>query len=284
MSRLGVHVDLLEMADRVLPNEIPDASRAVAAALEQSGVTLHLGAEVAGATRHGTSVSLETRAGKIVADDLLVAAGRHANTEDLNLAAVGVDVDQAGRITVDHYLRTTNSRIYAAGDVCSLQQFTHNADAHARICVQNALFFPSATTSGLVIPHCTYTDPEVAHAGKTRTELEREGKPYEARRVAFGALDRGQTQGDHDAFAEVLTARGRDTILGATIVGRDAGEQIAGVCIALANHIGLGRLAKTVLPYPTRAEYLRRLADDYNRTRLTPTVRRLMGAWLRIRK
>src|SRR5690606_31310175 len=111
------------------------------------------------------------RVEEIGVDELLVAAGRRPSTDELNLAAVGVELDARGRIIVDRYLRTTNSKIYAAGDVCSAIQLTHNADAHARIVVQNALFAPTATTDGLVIPRCTYTDPEVAQIGPTVDEL-----------------------------------------------------------------------------------------------------------------
>ncbi|HEX6999212.1 MAG TPA: FAD-dependent oxidoreductase [Gammaproteobacteria bacterium] len=282
-ARLGVAVELIEGAARLLPRETPEASRLVEAALRRNGVAVHLGVRIDHVARHGGIVTIEAGRLKIAADELLVAAGRRANTEDLNLAAVGVEVDAAGTIVVDHRLRTTNRRIYAAGDVCSVQQFTHNADAHARICVQNALFWPTASAAELVIPHCTYTDPEVAQVGATAAELEERGTPFDVRRVRFGDLDRGKTQGDEDAFAEVLTERGGDRILGATVVGPDAGEQIAPLCIAMTNGIGLARFAKTVLPYPTRAEYLRRLGDDYNRTRLTAGVRRVLGAWLKLR-
>jgi len=186
-----------------------------------------------------------------------------------------------GLIQVNKRLQTTNARVYAAGDVCSRRQFTHNADAHARIVVQNALFAPTASTEKLIVPHCTYTHPEVAHVGQTKSELENSGALFDVYRVEFGDLDRGAAEGDQDGFVEALTAKGRDEILGATILGHDAGEQIASLCVAMANGLGLGALGKTILPYPTRGEYLRRLADSYNRTRLTPLAKRLMAMWFR---
>jgi pyruvate/2-oxoglutarate dehydrogenase complex dihydrolipoamide dehydrogenase (E3) component len=284
-ARLGVDVSLLESASRLLPKESPQASAVVGRVLRDCGVRVELDAPVTGVSRRGqvVAVTLGNARGEILVDELLVAAGRRANTNELNLAAVGVETDSDGRIVVDRYLRTTNQRIYAAGDVCSVLQLTHNADAHARIVVQNALFLPSARADKLIVPRCTYTDPEVAQIGRLATELDDDGTPFDAYRTAFAELDRGKTQNDDDGFVEVLTASGKDDILGATIVGRDAGEQIACLAIAMHHGLGLGALGKAVLPYPTRAEFVRKLADQYNRKRLTPTTQRLIRAWLRSR-
>jgi len=277
-SRFGVDVQLFETADRVLPSEAPEAGEIVGNALATGGVTLHLGAAVTAVSRQGASITLTTGQTEASVDQVLVAAGRRANVEDLNLERLGVEIDQ-GLIKVDKHLRTTHPKIFAAGDVCSRLQFTHNADAHARIVVQNALFVPTATTDKLVVPHCTYTSPEVAQVGPLRTELEASGIPFDSYRVNFGDLDRGRTEGDHEGFVEVLTERGRDRVLGATIVGHDAGEQIGSLCIAMRNDLGLSAIGKAVFPYPTRSEYLRRLADNYNRTRLTPMAKRIMQIW-----
>ncbi|MGI9257595.1 MAG: FAD-dependent oxidoreductase [Gammaproteobacteria bacterium] len=279
-SRLGVDVQLFEMADRVLPLEEEEASKAIESALKQASVTLHLNAAVTKASRNADGVTLHTDGLQIAADEVLVAAGRRANVEDLGLEAAGVAVEN-GLIKVDPRMRTTNKRIFAAGDVCSRAQFTHNADAQARIVVQNALFAPTASTSKLVIPHCTYTKPEVAHVGRGRRDLAADKTDYDVYRVNIGELDRSRTSGDAEGYVEVLTKKGRDDILGATIVAQDAGEQIAGLCLAMAHGIGLAGLGKAILPYPTRAEYLRRLADAYNRTRLTDRTKHLMSRWFR---
>ena len=279
-ARLQVEVHLFEVADRVLGNDAPEAGAAVADALRAAGVTMHLNASIAKVERRGHNVVILANDYETVVDEVLVAAGRRANTDELNLAAVGVNTDAAGQIVVDRFLRSTNPKIFAAGDVCAKLQFTLTADAHARIVVQNALFAPTASTRKLVIPHCTYTQPEVASVGPTRHALETDGQAFDTYRVAFDELDRGKTQDDRIGFVEVLaTPKGK--ILGATIVGMDAGEQIAPLCLAMANGITLGALGKTVLPYPTRAEYLRRLADTFNRRRLTATTKRLFGAWFR---
>ena len=280
-ARLGIDVHVLELADRVLGNESADAAKVVEHALRDCGVKLHLRAQIVKVNRRRTQFVVTTSSEELTGDQLLVAAGRRANTNELNLAAAGVETDATGQVIVDKYLRTSNTRIFAAGDVCAKLQFTHHADAHARIVVQNALFFPTATTRKLVIPRCTYTQPEVAQVGATRAELDAAGHTFDATRVAYDDLDRGKTQGDRHGFAEVLTARRDSKILGATIVGRDAGEQIASVCVAMANGLGVDSFAKTVLPYPTRAEALKRIGDQYNRNRLTPTAQRLFKAWFR---
>ncbi len=280
MARLGVEVHLFEMAGQVLPGAIAAASDAVAAALESDGVRLHLGSKVTRISSQGGRPTVHASGASVTADRLLVAAGRRANVEGLNLAAAGVEL-RNGRIAVDHRLRTTNRRIYAAGDVCSALPFTHNADAQARIVVRNALFAPTVSTRALVVPQCTYTDPEVAQVGKTQAQLAEEGVAFDCYRLKFGELDRACAAGERDGFVELLTARGSDTILGATIVGHDAGEQIAPLCLAMANGLGLGAAGKAVLLYPTRAEYLRRLADQHARSRLTPRAAGLLKLWFR---
>jgi pyruvate/2-oxoglutarate dehydrogenase complex dihydrolipoamide dehydrogenase (E3) component len=280
-ARMHVDVHLLEAAERVLSNDAADASVIVGDALRSSGVTLHLGAKVSKVARRGAQFVVTADGQEIGCDQLLVATGRRANTDELNLVAVNINTDEAGRIIVDDYLRTSNPRVFAAGDVCTKLQFTHHADAHARIVVQNALFYPTATTRKLIIPRCTYTDPEVAQVGRSRAELEQANEAFDAYRIAYDDMDRGRTQNDKRGYVEVLTRHGRGDILGATIVGHDAGEQIASVCVAMANGIGVSGFAKAVLPYPTRAEALRRIADQFNRRRFTPTAQRLFKSWFK---
>ena len=177
-------------------------------------------------------------------------------------------------------LQTSHPHIYAAGDVCSALQFTHAADAQARVVVRNALFPGSARADRLVMPKCTYTRPELAHVGASSRDLDRAGRAFDRYRVEFGELDRGLTDDSADGYAEVLTARGTDRILGATIVGKDAGEQLSPVVLALTLGLGLERLGPLVLPYPTRSEYLRRIIDAHARTRLTPLTARTLRWWL----
>ncbi|NIW23679.1 MAG: FAD-dependent oxidoreductase [Gammaproteobacteria bacterium] len=282
LARLGVSTHLFDVADRVLPNEEADAGTAVSNALIKSGVKLHLGANVSRIQRAGNDTRIAYDDTELSVERVLVAAGRRANTENLQLAAAGVSVGENGLIEVDGRLRTTNSRIFAAGDVCSRLQFTHHADAHARIVIQNALFAPTASTHRLVIPHCTYTDPELASVGQSADALEQAGVRFDRYVARIGELDRGRAAGDEDSYAALLIEPKRGAILGATVVAENAGELIAPVCLAMSNGLRIGDIGKAVYPYPTRSEYLRRLSDDYNRTRLTPTVKRLMQTWLRL--
>lgn len=280
-ARLGAQVDVVEVQSRALPADEPEAATLVVRALERDGVRFHFDARVEAASRGASGKVLTLAGGKrIEADEVLVAAGRRRNLESLALERAGARFDARLGIEVNERLQTSQRSIYAAGDVCSRYQFTHNADAQARIVIRNALFAGRARADKLVVPWCTYTKPEVAHAGATRAELDAAKRAFEAFRVEFGDLDRGRTDDGADGYAEVLVARGTDRILGATIVGKDAGEQLAPLVLMMQNGLGLGALGSVVLPYPTRSEYLRRLADAYNRTRLTPFAARTLRWWL----
>ena len=280
-ARLGTQVELLEVAPQILPQEESEAAQLVAESLARDGVRLRLGARVASASRTAAGKTLLLADGApVVADEVLVAAGRVRNLEGLALERAGVRADASAGVAVNARLQTSHPHIYAAGDVCSALQFTHVADAQARIVVRNALFPGSASAERLVIPWCTYTRPELARVGPSGRELGRTGRAFDRYRVEFGELDRGRTDDAADGYAEVLTARGTDRILGATIVGKDAGEQLAPVVLALTRGLGLKSLESLVLPYPTRSEYLRRIIDAYSRTRLTPLTARTLRWWL----
>jgi pyruvate/2-oxoglutarate dehydrogenase complex dihydrolipoamide dehydrogenase (E3) component len=132
------------------------------------------------------------------------------------------------------------------------------------------------------VTRCVYTHPEVAHVGAEESDLA--DRDYDVYEVDWGDLDRGRATGDTTGFVRVLTEKGGDRILSATLVGSDAGEQIAPLSLLVARGEGLASLDPAVFAYPTRAEYLRRLADTYNRSRLTPLVAKLFRLWLRLRQ
>ncbi len=280
-ARLGTEVQLIEIQPRLLSADDAEPAALVQAALQADGVQLHLGRRVVAATRGaaGCLLSLDDDT-RIEADEVLVAAGRRRNVEGLELERAGVRLDARGGVAVDERLRTSNRHVFAAGDVCSTLQFTHAADAQARIVVRNALFAGRARVDRLIVPWCTYTKPELAQVGATRQQLEAGGQDFDRFRFAFADLDRGRTDGDAEGFAEVRVARGSDRLLGATVVGRDAGELLAPLVVLMNLGKGLGALGTLVLPYPTRSEYLRRLADAWNRTRLTPQTAALLRWWL----
>ncbi|MBK6422360.1 MAG: mercuric reductase [Gemmatimonadetes bacterium] len=283
--RFGAEVTLVDAAPRLLPRDDEDAAALLADQLVSEGIHLVTSARVLGVERVGDwrELSLEHPGGplRLAVDQVLVAAGRRPNLEGLGLDQAGIAATPTG-ITVDDRLRTTNPAVYAVGDVCSRFQFTHSADFQARLVVQNALFFGRARASRLVTPWCSYTSPEVAQVGLTAAEATAQGVAHDVVRVGVEHLDRAVLEDETRGFAKFVLARGSDRILGATIVGADAGDLIGEVTLAMTSGLGLGAIGRTMHPYPTRGEILRKAADAWRRGKLTPTVRRLFSTWFRI--
>lgn len=274
--RLGSEVTVVSLDPRLLPREDEDAAAILAGRFEQEGIVLRLGAKLTRVERReGAKRVVFERDGReeeAVGDELLVAAGRAPNVEGLGLERAGVASGRAG-IEVDDRLRTSNRRIYAAGDVCSAFKFTHAADAMARIVIQNALFFGRKKASALVIPWCTYTDPEIAHVGLYEREARERGIDLTTITVPLAEIDRAVLDGDADGFARVHAERRSGRIVGATLVAGHAGELIGEMALAITAGVTLGALAGVIHPYPTQAEVWKRAGDAWNRTRLTPRVR-----------
>ena len=207
--------------------------------------------------------------------------GRAPNVEGLGLETAGIVYDPRTGVAVNDLLRTSNPRVYAAGDICFPYKFTHTADALARIVIANALFKGRQKTSSLVVPWCTYTDPEVAHVGMYEKDARDKGIEVTTLTVLLSDVDRALLDGETDGFARVHLKKGSDKILGATIVARHAGEMINELSLAMTAGLGLSAIGRTIHPYPTQAEAIKRLADAYNRTRLTPFIKKLFTAWLK---
>ena len=278
-GRLGTAVTLIGREAQVLPNEDADAAAIVARRLTADGVTLRLGATVTRISKSRGGIEIEGSAGLQVCDQLLVATGRTPNIEELDLAAAGVAFDTHG-VVVDDRLRTANRRVFAAGDVCSRFKFTHAADALARIVIQNALFFGRKRASALVIPWCTYTDPEVAHVGVYEDEARRAGRRVETITIPLADVDRAVVDEERDGFVRVHHERGR--LLGCTVVASRAGEMIGVATHALTQGDSLAQLGATIQPYPTLTNAFRAAGDAYGRTRLTPPRRRLLQRYFRL--
>ena len=284
-ARFGSEVHLLEALDRILSREDRDAAERVAEALMRDGVRIACGRNIIRVERHGADKLLqldcEGERSEVRVDEILVGVGRVPNVEGLNLEAAGVECDAASGVTVDDRLRTTNRRIFAAGDVCSPYKFTHNSDFQARIVVQNALFFGRAKASALTIPWVTYTDPELAHVGLYEHEARKRGIAVKTFVQEFGEVDRAILDGETEGFVRIHVREGSDEIVGATIVAANAGEMISEVTLAMVGRLGLATIARAIHPYPTRSEAIRKIGDAYNRTRLTPRVRSLFERWFR---
>lgn len=284
-ARLGVAVTIFEMGAQLLEREDPDAAAIVQDALLRDGVTLVLGCKLRSVAREGGAkvvhYEASNGAGSVAVDEILIAAGRAPNVEDIGLDAAGVQV-QAGRgIVVDDRMRTANPRIFAVGDCCMEWKFTHAADAAAKIAVQNALFFGRKKLSALVVPWCTYTDPELAHVGLSERDAIARNVAITTFTEAFAHNDRAVCESETEGFVRVHVKRGSDQIVGATVVGAHAGEIVNLFATAMTHRIGLGGLAGTIMPYPTRSMAVKSVANQYMRTRLTPTVKTIFERVLR---
>jgi pyruvate/2-oxoglutarate dehydrogenase complex dihydrolipoamide dehydrogenase (E3) component len=284
--RLGCEVVVLEVAPRILIREDPDAAALIQGVLEREGLDLRLGAKLRRVSRgpEGKWIDFERegRMERICVDEILIGAGRAPNVQGLGLDSVNVAWDPQAGVHVDDTLRTSNPRIFAAGDVCLPTKFTHAADASAKLVVRNALFpFGRQKLSSLVIPWCTYTDPEVAHVGVYAHEAKQRGEEVDTYHVPLERVNRALIDGDEEGFVRIHAKRGTDRIVGGTIVARHAGEMISELTLAIAAKAGLGALGGVIHPYPTQAEGIKAAANAYLRTRLTPTAKRVLGAWLR---
>jgi len=277
-------VFLVESSDGILPREDPEAAAIVKESLLRDGVHLLCCGRDTKVRQDGEQIRLylesQGRSYDEPVDKLLVAVGRAPNVDSLNLEAAGVVYDRVTGIEVDDKLRTANSRIFAAGDVCSHYKFTHAADFMARIVIRNALFKGRAKVSALTIPWCTYTSPEIAHVGLYPDEAEEKGIAIDTYTQGLDQVDRAILDGETEGFVRVHVKKGTDQILGATIVAADAGDMISELTLAMTHGLGLKKIADTIHPYPTRADAIRKVGDLYNRSRLTPFVKSLFQKWL----
>jgi pyruvate/2-oxoglutarate dehydrogenase complex dihydrolipoamide dehydrogenase (E3) component len=283
-ARFGSEVWLVEGKSHILPREDRDAAARVEKALVRDGVRIVRDVTIQGVRRDGAEKVLTLTGGAadgLRVDEILVAAGRAPNVEGLDLERAGVQYDSRAGVRVDDRLRTTNPRVFAAGDICSAYKFTHNSDFQARIAIQNALFLGRARASALIVPWCTYTDPEIAHVGLSERDARERGIAIDTFVQELDDVDRAVLDGEAEGFVKIHVRRGKDTIMGATIVARHAGEMLPELTLAMTRGVGLGAIARVIHPYPTQAEAIRKLGDAYNRTRLTPLVKAVFERWLR---
>jgi pyruvate/2-oxoglutarate dehydrogenase complex dihydrolipoamide dehydrogenase (E3) component len=279
-ARLGSRVTLVDREKRILPREDADAAAIVARSLARDGVSFVGGVTVTGVRSREEEKVLsfstsELRSSETVVDEVLVATGRKPNIDRLDLERAGIAYD-GDRLRLDDRLRTSNRRVFACGDVTGTDQLTHAADAAARLVIQNALFLGRARVDRGRIPRCAYTDPEIAHVGMTANDAE--GTTNVATiTIDYADLDRARLDGADDGFLRIHATRRSGRILGATVVGARAGETIAQVSLAMTAKVPLGKIAATVYPYPTYGEALKKAADAWRRTKLTPGTKQLLN-------
>jgi pyruvate/2-oxoglutarate dehydrogenase complex dihydrolipoamide dehydrogenase (E3) component len=282
--RFGAQTIITQNWPLFLPKEERDAAQLLSDAFARDGIEVRLNTRAVNVRVEGgqklVDLVSDDYKSTVAVDAILTGTGRVPNVEGMNLDAAGVDFDTTTGIRVDDFLQTSNRRIYAAGDACLEHKFTHTADASARIVVQNALFLGRQRLSALTIPWCTYTDPAIAHVGIYVRQARAQDIPVKTFTIPMHDVDRAIADGEEAGFVKMHVRERTDRILGATIVARHAGEMINEITLALVAGIGLRTLARVIHAYPTQAEAIKKAADAYNRTRLTPTIQSMLRRWL----
>jgi pyruvate/2-oxoglutarate dehydrogenase complex dihydrolipoamide dehydrogenase (E3) component len=291
-ARFGSQVYLIEAMHGVLPKEDRDAAQLVEQQMAKDGVTLLCcgqGLRVA-KTAEGKRLtgSSHDRQYDVTVDEILVGAGRSPNVEGFGLETAGVKFDERG-VGVNNRLQTSNAKVFAAGDVCSRFKFTHAADAMDQVVVQNALFphpfgLGYANVAALLMPWCTYTDPEVAHVGLYEGEARAKGIEVESYTFKLDEVDRAILDGEENGFARIHLRKGTDKILGATIVAAHAGDLISEFSVAMKAGGGARTIAGTIHPYPTQAEVNKKVVNLWRKAHFSAATRSKLTrlfAWMR---
>ena len=284
LARLGVETIIVLNEPLFLPGEERDAAQMVSDTLARDGVEIHLNTRVTGVRVEGDRKLVDLvndgDASTVTVDAIFIDLGQEPAVAGLDLERAGIAYDTRKGIHVNDFLRTTNRRVYAAGDVCLEPKFTSIAYASARIVVGNALFWRRQRYSAMTIPWCTYTDPEIAHVGMYVREARERNIPVKTFTVPMHEVDRALADGEEAGFVKIHVKDGSDKILGATIVARHAGEMINEISLAIVAGVGLNTLAKVLRAYPTQAEAIRIAADRYRASQLTWWRRWLVRLWL----
>ncbi len=279
-ARLGSKVSIVQRG-LFLPREDPDASKLLAEVFEKDGIDVLLDANILKVEKleNGRKKAFVEDNNKnileIEIDVLFVGIGRAPNVENMGLESVSVEFDKRNGVKVDDTLRTSNPNIFAAGDCCMLWKFTHAADAAAQIVVQNALFHTKKKLSKLIMPWCTYTEPEIAHVGMYEYDAKENGIEVDFYRFDMKEIDRALADREELGFVKIMTQKNKDKILGATIVSAHAGEMISEITTAMQAGMGLSKLASVIHPYPTQASAIQRAAQQYKKTKFTPFVAKI---------
>lgn len=285
-ARLGSKVTVVEMLDSLLIREDAEVSQFIKERFAAEGIEVLTGHKAIEIKKSGESFELIAqeveKERRIPFDQILVAVGRAPNVNGLDFEKAGVKFSKKG-VEVDDFLRTSAKHIYACGDVVGPYQFTHTADFQARLILRNALFPGKSRIEYRVIPWCTFTDPEVARVGLNEKEAKEKKIPYDAYSYPFKDLDRAVCDREENGFIKILTQKSSDQLLGVTLVGSHAGDLLHELAVALHQRIGLKKIASMIHIYPTLAEISKRIADTYQRTRLTPRFKKWLARYFQWR-
>ncbi|MDG5815451.1 mercuric reductase [Chitinispirillales bacterium ANBcel5] len=264
-ARFGTKVTIFHAHDHLLDKEDADAAELIQNRFKAEGIQVLLNSRVRRGKVHGKQKTLyyiqngEER--HITVDAVLAGAGRKPSVEDLRLENVGVEYDPKRGIHIDDHLRTTNKRIFSAGEICMKWKFTHAAEASAQLLLQNALLGHKKRLSDLIMPWCTYTDPEIAHVGMYEKEAVAKGYQVETVTQPMSAIDRAITDSETEGFVRVHLQKGKNRILGASIIAKHAGEMINEITAVMNAGGALNLLSKTIYPYPTQSEAIKRVSE-----------------------
>jgi pyruvate/2-oxoglutarate dehydrogenase complex dihydrolipoamide dehydrogenase (E3) component len=287
-TRFGSEVSVFEQNGRILSREDDDAAEIVRAQMANDGISFLFNAKVLRVEQRQKEkvIHYERKgaANELIVDDILIGVGRAPNVEGLGLDRIGVAYDATHGVKVNARLQTTRPHIFAAGDICFPLKFTHTADAMAQIVIQNALFphplgLGYASTDSLIIPWCTYTEPEIAHVGQYAADAIARGIEVETFTCPLGEVDRAILDGEEHGFARVHVQKGTDRLVGATIVAAHAGDLISEFTVLMKTGQGLKTLSGTIHPYPTQAEVMKKVANAWRKTTLTDGRKRLLAKW-----
>jgi pyruvate/2-oxoglutarate dehydrogenase complex dihydrolipoamide dehydrogenase (E3) component len=263
-----------------LAREDEEVSAALLAAIEGDGVAVKTGSTAQSVSRAGNQIALEIEGPEgrevILADDLLVAVGRSPRLTGFGLEELGIVTDR--KVDTNDYLQTLFPNILAAGDVAGPYQFTHTASHEAYYAAVNALFgdIKRSKADYRTIPFAIFTDPEIARVGLSESEARTKGVAYEVTRYDLDDLDRAIADGTRKGFVKVLTAKGSDRILGATIIGAEAGNLLAEFTLAIKHGLGLNKILGTIHIYPTLAEANKYVAGNWRKARVNPRALSLL--------
>jgi pyruvate/2-oxoglutarate dehydrogenase complex dihydrolipoamide dehydrogenase (E3) component len=266
-AHMGSRVTILQNEPKFLPQEERDAAEILSRSLSRSGVDTRLNTQVVRVRSETGEKWIEAELNgarySLAFDEILLSVGRTANTEKLNLEAAGIERAPDGRVQVDDYLRTTNADVYAAGDVCMAHKFTNIAEASGRMAIQNAFNKAGHRCSQMLVPWCTYCDPEIAHIGMHVWDAKRRSIAVKSYTVMMQDVDRAITDGRDDGFVKIHVREGTDEILGATIVASRASEMINEIAVIMNAKVGMRQLAGILHTYPAQSDAIRLAAVAY---------------------
>ena len=273
--RLGSDVTIIQNDPKFLPREERDAAEILSRSMARDGIEIRLNTSVVGAHLTNGKKTLEllsnAQSSSVETDEILLSVGRIANVEDLALDRCGVSCNDDGGIIVDAFLRSANPHIYAAGDVCMSHKFTHVAKFTATMATENALRDAKRNHHELIVPWCTFTDPEIAHVGMQVWEAKAQGIGVTTYTVMMHDVDRAIIDEQDTGFVKVHVRDGTDCILGATVVASRASEMVNEITLAMNAGIGMRGLANVLHIYPSQAEAMHMTSLAFLQKDATPS-------------